>query len=61
MTRRSDDMHGSGFGLVKTGHVMSTKISFYNRAASQVIILHFSKVKIIYIHKVTYIEVLIIS
>merc|ERR1719391_1428018 len=35
VTRRSDDMHGSGFGLVKTGHVMSTKISFYNRAASQ--------------------------
>merc|ERR1719391_12326 len=35
VTRRSDDIHGRGFGQVKTGHVMSTKISFYNRAASQ--------------------------
>ena len=34
VTRRSDDIHGHGFGQVKTGHVMTTKISFYNRAAS---------------------------
>ena len=34
VTRRSDDVHGQGFGQVKTGHVMTTKISFYNRAAS---------------------------
>merc|ERR1712025_64943 len=34
VTRRSDDVHGYGFGQVKTGHVMSTKISFFNKAAS---------------------------
>jgi len=34
VTRRSDDMHGQGFGQVKTGHVISTKISFLNRASS---------------------------
>merc|ERR1711884_106449 len=34
VTRRSDDMHGHGFGQVKTGHVISTKISFLNRASS---------------------------
>ena len=34
VTRRSDDVYGHGFGQVKTGHVMTTKISFYNRAAS---------------------------
>ena len=34
IARRSDDVHGRGFGQVKTGHVMTTKISFYNRAAS---------------------------
>jgi len=34
VTRRSDDMHGQGFGQVKTGHVISTKISFLNRAPS---------------------------
>ena len=27
-------MHGHGFGQVKTGHVISTKISFLNRASS---------------------------
>ena len=27
-------MHGQGFGQVKTGHVISTKISFLNRASS---------------------------
>merc|ERR1711915_416625 len=34
VTRRTDDMHGQGFGQVKTGHVISTKISFLNRASS---------------------------
>jgi len=34
VTRRSDDMHGQGFGQVRTGHVVSTKISFLNRASS---------------------------
>jgi len=34
VTRRSDDMQGQGFGQVKTGHVISTKISFLNRASS---------------------------
>ena len=34
ISRRSDDVQGRGFGQVKTGHVMTTKISFYNRAAS---------------------------
>ena len=34
IARRSDDVHGRGFGQVKTGHVMTTKISFYHRAAS---------------------------
>merc|ERR1719431_1526427 len=31
VTRRTDDMHGQGFGQVKTGHVITTKISFLNR------------------------------
>ena len=31
VSRRS----GQGFGQVKTGHVMSTKISFYKRTASE--------------------------
>ena len=34
VSRRSDDVHGYGFGQVKTGHVMSTKISFHNKASS---------------------------
>ena len=34
ISRRSEDVPGRGFGQVKTGHVMTTKISFYNRAAS---------------------------
>ena len=34
ITRRSDDVHGLGFGQVKTGHVMSRKMSFYQRGSS---------------------------
>merc|ERR1719481_2229112 len=34
VTRRSDDMHGLGFGQVKTGHVITKKISFLQRASS---------------------------
>ena len=35
MSRRSDDLRGQGFGQVRTGHVMSTKISFFKRTASE--------------------------
>ena len=34
VSRRSDDVEGQGWGLVRTGQVTNTKMSFYSRAAS---------------------------
>merc|ERR1711892_36072 len=34
VARRTDDMHGLGFGQVKTGHVVTKKISFLQKASS---------------------------